>query len=63
VPLGHRWAPDPEAVETYPVLRCERCGRRRHMGAETREKTPWTGRGISPTGRFSGRTGRDGRPY
>jgi hypothetical protein len=63
VPLGHRWAEAPDVIETYPVLRCIRCGQMRNMGSETREKTPWTGRGTSPTGRMSGGVGRDGRPY
>jgi hypothetical protein len=63
VPLGHRWHTDPDSTEAYPLLRCERCGRQRNMGAETRDMTPWTGRGHSATGQMSGGTGRDGRPY
>jgi hypothetical protein len=63
VPLGHKWAEATDVVETYPVLRCGRCGRLRNMGAEARGVTPWTGRGASPTGQMSGRVGRDGRPY
>jgi hypothetical protein len=63
VPLGHRWVTDTESFEAEPILRCARCGRHRDMGAETRDLTPWTGRGASPTGMMSGRTGRDGRPY
>lgn len=62
VPLGHRWHTDPESTEAFPLLRCARCGRHRHMGPETREKTPWTARTPSMTGEMSGRTGRDGRP-
>ena len=62
VPLGHRWHEAADIVETYPVLRCQRCGRLRNMGAETRGFTPWTGRGSSPTGPMSGGVGRDGRP-
>jgi hypothetical protein len=27
VPLGHRWEVRPDSDETYPVLRCRRCGR------------------------------------
>jgi hypothetical protein len=27
VPLGHKWGEAPDVVETYPVLRCKRCGR------------------------------------
>jgi hypothetical protein len=50
-------------VETYPVLRCKRCGRLRNMGDETRGFTPWTARGSSSTGHMSGRVGDDGRPY
>jgi hypothetical protein len=25
--LQHRWEPDPNSKETYPVLRCSRCGK------------------------------------
>ena len=63
VPLGHHWETDTELFESEPILRCTRCGRHRDMGTETRGVTPWTGRGASPTGRMSGQTGRDGRPY
>jgi hypothetical protein len=62
VPLGHRWSEAADVVESYPVLRCKRCGKLRNMGGETRGFTPWTARGSSPTGRISGRVGRDGRP-
>jgi hypothetical protein len=62
VPLGHKWREAPEIVETYPVLRCKRCGKRRNMSDETRGFTPWTARGSSPTGQMSGRVGPDGRP-
>jgi hypothetical protein len=62
VPLGHKWREAPEIVETYPVLRCKRCGKRRNMSDETRGFTPWTARGSSPTGQLSGRVGPDGRP-
>jgi hypothetical protein len=63
VPLGHKWAEAGDIVETYPVLRCKRCGRLRNMGDETRGFTPWTGRSPSGTGRMTGGVGRDGRPY
>jgi hypothetical protein len=63
VPLGHRWETDTESHEVEPILRCARCGRHRNMGSEMRNATPWTGRSASPTGRMSGGTGRDGRPY
>jgi hypothetical protein len=63
VPLGHKWGEAPDAVETYPVLRCKRCGRLRNMGDETRGFTPWTARGSSETGHMSGRVGDAGRPY
>ena len=63
VPLGHKWREAPDVVETYPVLRCKRCGRLRNMGEETRGFTPWTARGSSITGQMTGRTGSDGRPY
>jgi hypothetical protein len=62
VPLGHKWREAPEIVDTYPVLRCKRCGKRRNMSDETRGFTPWTARGSSPTGQMSGRVGPDGRP-
>ena len=63
VPLGHQWSEAPELVETYPVLRCRRCGKLQNMSSETRGVTPWTARRGSPTGRMSGGVGRDGRPY
>ena len=63
VPLGHKWTTLSETFDVEPLLHCTRCGRVRDMGNETRGVTPWTGRGASPTGRMSGGTGRDGRPY
>ena len=62
VPLGHKWAEATGVVETYPLLRCRRCGRLRNMSSETRGFTPWTARTPSATGRMTGRVGRDGRP-
>jgi hypothetical protein len=62
VPLGHKWREAPEIVETYPVLRCKRCGKRRNMSDETRGFTPWTARSSSATGQMSGRVGGEGRP-
>jgi hypothetical protein len=61
VPLGHKWGEATDIVETYPVLRCKRCGRLRNMGDETRGWTPWTARTPSASGTLSGRVGRDGR--
>jgi hypothetical protein len=63
VPLGHKWGEATGVVETFPVLRCARCGRLRNMSGETRGFTPWTARNASPTGRMSDQVGRDGRPY
>jgi hypothetical protein len=62
VPLGHKWGEATGVVSTSVLLRCKRCGHLRDMGSETRDVTPWTGRNASPTGRMSGRVGRDGRP-
>jgi hypothetical protein len=62
VPLGHKWTEATDTFESYPVLRCSRCGRLRNVGGETRDVTPWTGRSASQTGHMSGRVGRDGRP-
>ena len=28
---GHDWEPDPDSKETYPVLLCRRCGKRREL--------------------------------
>jgi hypothetical protein len=62
LPLGHKWREAPDVVESYAVLRCQRCGRLRNMSSETRGFTPWTARGASPTGSMSGRAADDGRP-
>jgi len=29
--VGHQWQPDPKSRETYPVLLCEQCGKRREL--------------------------------
>jgi hypothetical protein len=62
VVLGHKWGPAVGVVASYPVIRCARCDRLMNMSAETRANTPWTGRSRSPTGQWSGRVGRGGRP-
>jgi hypothetical protein len=62
VPLGHKWAEATDLVETYPVLRCRRCGRLRNMSDATRDVSPWTGRSDSPTTGMNDRLGPDGRP-
>jgi hypothetical protein len=31
---GHQWEPDPDSKEIYPVLLCQRCGRRRESAGE-----------------------------
>jgi hypothetical protein len=31
---AHRWEPDPDSKESYPVLRCRRCAKRREMAAD-----------------------------
>jgi hypothetical protein len=59
IPLGHKWAEATDVVESYPVLRCRRCGRLRNMGDETRDVPPWTGRSPSPTGDITGGYDRD----
>jgi hypothetical protein len=42
--LQHRWEPDPNSKEAYPVLRCSRCGKTNAV-AETFD-APWSaGRG------------------
>jgi hypothetical protein len=28
---GHRWKPDPDSKESYPVVLCQRCGKRREL--------------------------------
>jgi hypothetical protein len=50
VPLGHRWKPREDSTESYPVLRCERCGR-------TTALAPGTSLGEG----FSARSGRTSR--
>ncbi len=29
--VGHRWKPDPDSEEIYPVVLCRRCGKRREL--------------------------------
>jgi len=31
---GHRWQPDPHSKEVYPVVICERCGKRRELSQQ-----------------------------
>jgi hypothetical protein len=45
VAAGHRWSPDPDSFETYPVLRCGRCGRHQGLAAETGRPEGWSERG------------------
>jgi len=46
---GHRWREAADVYETFPVLRCRRCGRRRELAAETQRPEGWlerSGRGA-----------------
>jgi len=36
---GHRWEPDGDSKETYPVFVCRRCGKQKDMA----------GRAVNPT--------------
>ena len=44
---GHAWEEDPDNRETYPVLRCKRCGRHRSLAAHEVDPA-WVGRGSNP---------------
>ena len=35
--LGHRWVQPADLRETYPVLECRRCGRRKELAPGTHE--------------------------
>lgn len=45
VAAGHRWAEAEDVEETYPVLRCRRCGRLRKLTSESTAPEGWLERG------------------
>jgi hypothetical protein len=36
---GHRWQPDPDSKETYPVFVCRRCTKHRDMSGRALKTT------------------------
>jgi hypothetical protein len=42
---GHRWAGAADIDETFPVLRCARCGRNRKLAPGTSDPEGWIERG------------------
>ncbi|HEV7132135.1 MAG TPA: hypothetical protein VGN27_00215 [Gaiellaceae bacterium] len=45
VVAGHRWLEAAEIHETFPVLRCRRCGRLQELTAESQRPEGWMERG------------------
>ena len=54
VVLRHRWREAADVYETYPVLRCTRCGRLRALADGTSDPQQWTGRVRSGVETWSG---------
>jgi hypothetical protein len=42
---GHRWGKPADVHETFPVLRCARCGRQRRLAPGTSDAEGWAERG------------------
>jgi hypothetical protein len=58
---GHRWTEASEIHETFPVLRCRRCGRLEELTAESQRSEGWaerSGRGARAAEFMDGRIQR-----
>ncbi|TML89800.1 MAG: hypothetical protein E6G08_03890 [Actinobacteria bacterium] len=52
--LRHRWREADDVHESYPVLRCTRCGRLRALAPGTSDPAQWTSRYRSGVETWSG---------
>jgi hypothetical protein len=55
IPLRHRWREAPDIHETYPVLRCTRCGKLRELADGTGDPLSFGGKHRTGVEQWSGK--------